>query len=257
MELATTAHSGTIVAKNTSKSNSPAIRNYRRFLPNLFASTLQTWHYTFAPAKILPPDVVGLDLSRDEIKGLNMLVMLDEKRPMWKNNLMASAPFVLLSIISALITIFFNAEYNSFITIISIGIAVTALLIALSISVLSAQGDINNNIITNAWPIKLKKAINNLNIRCIDVPYIIRNVLRVLSSGSETIDIIVFRKLGSRDSLAMMRIADMLLSRSESIDTLTIDGETSELLSRVHSAIENSSFPPPSVNLKLSAMDGL
>ena len=250
MEVAITSQSGTMVVQDASKSNSPVVRSYRRFLPNLFSSTLQMWCYVFTPTKLLPPDVGGLILSRYEIDGLNMLTMINEKHSFWKTNLMAAVPFMVLSISFALLALFYVTEYSF-------------VIFALFLSILSAfimastQSNIDNDIITNAWPIKLQKAINNLSIRGIEVPYIIRNAFRISVPGSETIDMIVFRKLGARDSLAMIRLAHMLFPHSDSIDILTIDGETSELLSRVHSAIEKSSLPPPSVKLNLAVMGGL
>ena len=252
MEVATTAQSGAIVAKDTSKSNSPAIRNYRRFLPNLFSSTLQMWRYAFTPTKLLPPDVGGLILSRDEIGGLNLLTMINKKHSIWKTSLMASAPFIVLSISSALFALFSITERLS-----AIGAIVSFLFMISALVSAAIQSGFNEFINKNTWTVKLQKAINNLSIKGIEVPNIIRNALRTLAPGSETIDMIVFRKLGARDSLAMIRLAHMLFPHSDSIDILTVDGETSELLSRVHSAIENSSLPPPSVKLNLAVMGGL
>ena len=251
MELATTAQSGTIVAKDTSRSVSPAVRSYRRFLNNLFASTLRSSRYVFAPSKLLPPDVVGLDLSRDEIKSLNMLIMIDKKHSFWEKNLVNAMPFMLLSICTALFDVIFSTYYKFFT--LPLGSVVAFMSMGLALIISCIEVDINNDIITNAWPMKLQKAINNLSIRGIKVPDILLDVFRISVPGSETIDIVAFRELGARDSLAMIRLADMLLSRSDSIDILTIDGDTSELLSRVHSAIENS----PIIDLRLSVMDGL
>ena len=248
MEVATTAQSGTIVAKDTSRSSPPMVRSYRRFLPSLLSSTLQMWRYVFIPTKLLPPDVGGLILSRDEIDGLNMLTMINEKHSFWKTNLIAAVPFTVLSILSVSLTLFSTNKYLSI-----AGTVVSCLFIISAFISTFIQEDTNNDTITNAWPNKLRRALGILYARGIKVPNILHDFSIVSVPGSETIDIVAFRKLGARDTLAMMRLADMLLSRSDSIDILTVDGETSELLSRVHSAIENSLI----TDLRLSVMDGL